>query len=90
MTGMDRYAVVGNPIAHSRSPQIHEAFARDARQAMRYERLLAPIDGFAATVADFAARGGMGLNVTVPFKLQALALARSASDRAKARVLPTR
>ena len=51
---------------------------------MRYERLLAPIDGFAATVADFAARGGMGLNVTVPFKLQALALAHSASDRAKA------
>ena len=84
MTGMDRYAVVGNPIAHSQSPQIHEVFARDARQAMRYERLLAPLDGFAATVAQFAAQGGKGLNVTVPFKIEALALARSASDRAKA------
>ena len=81
---MDRYAVVGNPIAHSRSPQIHEAFARDTHQEMSYERLLAPLDGFAATVAQFAAEGGQGLNVTVPFKLEALALAHSARDRAKA------
>jgi shikimate dehydrogenase len=81
---MDRYAVVGNPVAHSRSPQIHEAFARATRQAMTYERLLAPLDGFAATVERFAAEGGKGLNVTVPFKLQALALAHSASDRATA------
>jgi shikimate dehydrogenase len=81
---MDRYAVVGNPIAHSRSPQIHDAFARETQQDMSYERLLAPLDGFAAIVAQFAAEGGKGLNVTVPFKLQALALARSASDRAKA------
>jgi shikimate dehydrogenase len=81
---MDRYAVVGNPVAHSRSPQIHEAFARVTGQAMSYERLLAPLDGFAGTVARFAAEGGMGLNVTVPFKLEALALARAASERAKA------
>jgi len=81
---MDRYAVIGNPIAHSRSPQIHEAFARETRQEMSYERLLAPLDGFAATVAQFAEDGGKGLNVTVPFKLQALALAHSASDRATA------
>jgi shikimate dehydrogenase len=81
---MDRYAVVGNPIAHSRSPQIHEAFARQTRQEMTYERLLAPLDGFEATVARFAAEGGQGLNVTVPFKLEALALAHSASDRARA------
>jgi shikimate dehydrogenase len=81
---MDRYAVVGNPIAHSRSPQIHEAFARATGQAMTYERLLAPLDGFAETVARFAAAGGKGLNVTVPFKLEALALARSASARASA------
>ena len=81
---MDRYAVVGNPISHSRSPQIHEAFARATRQEMTYERLLAPLDGFAATVERFAAEGGKGLNVTVPFKLQALALAHSASDRARA------
>ena len=81
---MDRYAVVGNPIAHSRSPQIHEAFARATRQEMTYERLLAPLDAFEATVEQFAAEGGKGLNVTVPFKLQALALALSASDRARA------
>jgi shikimate dehydrogenase len=81
---MHRYAVVGNPIAHSRSPQIHDAFARDTHQEMTYERLLAPLDGFAATVAQFAAEGGRGLNVTVPFKLEALALAHSASDRARA------
>lgn len=81
---MDRYAVVGNPIAHSRSPQIHEAFARSTGQALTYERLLAPLDGFAETVGRFAAEGGKGLNVTVPFKLEALALAHAASDRAKA------
>jgi shikimate dehydrogenase len=81
---MDRYAVVGNPVAHSRSPQIHEAFARETRQDMSYGRLLAPLDGFAETVQRFAAEGGKGLNVTVPFKLEALAIARSASDRAKA------
>lgn len=81
---MDRYAVVGNPIAHSRSPQIHEAFARATGQAMTYERLLAPLDGFAETVGRFAAEGGRGLNVTMPFKLEALALARAASERAKA------
>jgi shikimate dehydrogenase len=81
---MDRYAVVGNPVAHSRSPQIHEAFARATRHEMTYERLLAPLDGFTTTVERFAAEGGRGLNVTVPFKLQALALAHSASDRARA------
>jgi shikimate dehydrogenase len=81
---MDRYAVVGNPVAHSRSPQIHEAFARATHQDMTYERLLAPLDGFKSTVEQFAAEGGKGLNITVPFKLQALALAHSASDRARA------
>jgi shikimate dehydrogenase len=81
---MDRYAVIGNPVAHSKSPQIHAAFAHATGQAMSYERLLAPLDAFNATVDAFAARGGKGLNVTVPFKLQAFALAHSASDRAQA------
>ncbi|MFO1303438.1 MAG: shikimate dehydrogenase [Burkholderiales bacterium] len=81
---MDRYAVIGNPVAHSKSPQIHEAFARATRQDMSYERLLAPLDGFSEAVARFAREGGKGLNVTVPFKLQALALAHTASERAKA------
>ena len=80
---MDRYAVIGNPVAHSKSPPIHEAFARATGQAMTYERLLAPRDGFLATVDSFAHAGGQGLNVTVPFKLEAFALAREHSPRAK-------
>lgn len=81
---MDRYAVVGNPVAHSKSPLIHEAFARATGQAMTYERLLAPIGGFADVVAQFAREGGRGLNVTVPFKLDAFAVAHTASERAQA------
>ncbi len=81
---MDRYAVIGNPVAHSKSPQIHAAFAAATEQRMTYERLLAPLDGFVAAVEAFAAQGGRGLNVTVPFKLQAFALAHRASDRAQA------
>ena len=81
---MDRYAVVGNPIAHSKSPQIHEAFARSTGQAMSYERILAPIGGFAQVAEKFAHEGGKGLNVTVPFKLDAFAVAHTASERAQA------
>ena len=79
----DRYAVIGNPIAHSRSPEIHAAFARQTGQDMSYERLLAPLDGFAATAMQFAREGGRGANVTVPFKLEAFALARERSGRAE-------
>ncbi|THF61951.1 shikimate dehydrogenase [Pseudothauera nasutitermitis] len=81
---MDRYAVVGHPIAHSKSPAIHAAFAAQTGQALRYEALLAPLDGFAATVAAFRAEGGRGMNVTVPFKLEAHALADRLSARAEA------
>ena len=70
----DRYAVVGNPIAHSKSPQIHMAFAAQTGQDLCYERLLAPLDGFEATVEAFARDGGRGCNVTMPFKQQAFAL----------------
>lgn len=81
---MDRYAVIGNPIAHSKSPQIHAAFAAQTGQRLSYEALLAPLDGFVATVEAFAHDGGRGLNVTVPFKLEAHALARTLSPRAEA------
>lgn len=67
----DRYAVIGNPVEHSKSPQIHAAFARQTGQDIRYDRLLAPLDGFEATVRQFFREGGHGLNVTVPFKRQA-------------------
>jgi shikimate dehydrogenase len=80
---VDKYAVIGHPVAHSRSPQIHEAFARATGQQLTYERLLAPLDGFRATVDAFVRSGGKGLNVTVPFKLQAFALAADHSPRAK-------
>lgn len=82
--GVDRYAVVGNPIAHSKSPLIHARFAAQTGQHLTYERILAPIDGFADTVRQFFSAGGKGLNVTVPFKLEAHALADTLTQRAQA------
>jgi shikimate dehydrogenase len=78
----DRYAVVGNPIAHSKSPEIHAAFARETGDDISYERLLAPLDAFVATVTRFRRDGGRGCNVTLPFKLEAFALAQEHSPRA--------
>lgn len=69
--------VVGNPIAHSRSPAIHQQFAEQTGIALRYDRILSPVDGFAQTVHQFFESGGRGLNVTVPFKLEAWELARA-------------
>ncbi|MGI4847462.1 MAG: shikimate dehydrogenase [Janthinobacterium lividum] len=80
---LPRYAVIGNPVAHSKSPGIHAAFAAQTGQAMVYEHLLAPLDGFAASVRCFMAQGGQGANVTVPFKLEAFALADTLSERAR-------
>jgi len=79
----DRYAVFGHPIAHSKSPQIHAAFARQTGQDMSYEAILAPRDGFASSVAAFIAAGGRGANVTVPFKEEAYRLASRLSPRAQ-------
>jgi len=72
-----RYAVIGNPVAHSKSPWIHARFAEQTGQHLSYDAICAPVDGFAAQVADFFAHGGGGLNVTVPFKLQAFELAHA-------------
>lgn len=80
----DRYGVIGNPVAHSKSPEIHAAFAAQTGQSISYERLLAPLDGFARTVAGLIASGYKGANVTVPFKLEAYALAGTLSARARA------
>lgn len=80
----DRYAVIGNPIAHSKSPRIHAAFARQTGQNLDYQAILAPLDGFAAAVAEFADAGGRGMNVTLPFKLEAFELASRQTDRAVA------
>lgn len=78
----DRYAVFGHPIAHSKSPLIHAAFARQTGQDMTYEAILAPLDGFADSVMQFIAAGGRGANVTVPFKEQAFNLAGEMTPRA--------
>ena len=80
----DCYVVIGNPIAHSKSPSIHAQFAAQTAQDMDYARLLAPLDGFAAAVDDFRRQGGLGANVTVPFKLEAHALATRRTARADA------
>lgn len=80
---MDRYAVMGNPIEHSKSPRIHGLFAEQTGQAMTYDKQLVPEDGFAEAVAAFRNEGGRGLNITVPFKEQACALADRRSARAE-------
>jgi len=71
----DRYAVIGNPVAHSKSPVIHAEFARQTRQDLAYGTLFAPLDGFIAAVMAFRDAGGRGLNVTLPFKHEAWRLA---------------
>jgi len=78
----DRYAVVGNPVAHSKSPQIHAEFARQSGKDMVYEKLPAPLDAFRETVEIFRQAGGKGLNVTVPFKEQAFHYANELTPRA--------
>jgi shikimate dehydrogenase len=80
----DKYCVIGNPIAHSRSPEIHAVFAAQTGQDIAYERCLAPLDGFADTVKHLIAAGYKGANVTVPFKLEAAKLATRLSERARA------
>lgn len=80
---MDRYAVFGNPINHSKSPYIHTLFARQTQQEMTYEKMEAPIDSFESSVREFLAHGGKGANVTVPFKEQAYRMVDQLSPRAK-------
>ncbi|MDX2456775.1 MAG: shikimate dehydrogenase [Gammaproteobacteria bacterium] len=80
---MDRYAVMGNPVAHSKSPRIHTLFAGQTNQQLRYDAILVEKDGFREAVADFLQQGGKGLNITVPFKEEAWALVATRSDRAE-------
>ncbi|MBE0364513.1 shikimate dehydrogenase [Pseudoalteromonas ulvae UL12] len=80
---MDKYAVFGNPIKHSKSPAIHHKFAELLNEPVHYEAILAPLDGFSAAVNDFFVSGGLGANVTMPFKEQAFELCDQLSDRAQ-------
>src|SRR3990170_1741555 len=79
----DRYALIGNPVAHSQSPRIHAEFARATSQHLEYGLIEAPLDGFAAAAEHFRAAGGKGLNVTLPFKQEAFGLCRAVSERAR-------
>ncbi|WP_211830088.1 shikimate dehydrogenase [Kistimonas asteriae] len=79
----DRYAVIGNPVGHSRSPAIHAAFAEQTGQSMTYKALSAPLDGFRDVVSSFFQTGGKGLNITVPFKLEAWQMAERRTERAE-------
>lgn len=78
----DKYAVIGNPIGHSKSPIIHQAFAKQTGEDISYEAILAPLDGFEATVRELIAQGYKGANITVPFKLEALQIVNIPSGRA--------
>ncbi len=80
----DKYCVIGNPIAHSKSPEIHPIFARQTGQDLVYERCLAPLDAFAATVQRLVAEGYKGANVTLPFKIEAVAVCTRLEERAQA------
>lgn len=79
----DHYAVMGNPVAHSKSPLIHRLFAEQTGQQLQYDALLVPEDGFAQAIAIFFIRGGKGLNVTLPFKQEAWEIADELSERAR-------
>lgn len=80
----ERYAVIGNPVAHSQSPFIHAEFARADNRSIRYEKLEAALDRFADVVNAFVKTGGCGLNVTLPFKGDAYRYAGELSERARA------
>ncbi len=83
MTAVDKYGVVGNPIAHSRSPEIHQRFAQQAKQHLSYERIEAPLDGFEDKALTLREAGYGGLNVTLPFKIDAAKLADDLTPRAR-------
>lgn len=83
MSTPDHYAVIGNPIQHSKSPDIHRAFAAQTCQNLEYGRILGSAEHFISQVREFFANGGKGLNVTLPFKQQAWLMADQHSPRVK-------
>ncbi len=80
----DRYAVIGNPISHSKSPLIHALFAEQTGQDISYEAIAAPLDGFTATIERLRSEDYKGCNVTVPFKFEAFKCANELTERAQA------
>ncbi|MEX9756620.1 shikimate dehydrogenase [Providencia vermicola] len=80
---MDKYAVFGHPIAHSKSPIIHQMFAQQTGISLEYERILAPIDEFEQQLSEFFAQGGKGANITLPFKERAHHMMSELTERAQ-------
>jgi shikimate dehydrogenase len=80
---MESYAVMGNPVAHSKSPEIHRLFAEQTGEQLSYTKILVPPNSFRAELTRFVVTGGKGLNVTVPFKQQAWAAVDELSERAQ-------
>ena len=80
---MDHYCVLGNPVEHSKSPQIHARFAELTRQLVTYDKQLVALDDFAAALSRLRQSGARGCNVTVPFKFEAFAAAQFKSSRAE-------
>lgn len=81
---VDKYLVIGNPIAHSKSPFIHQNFAKESHQLLSYDKALVEIDEFESFIHAFQKEGGKGCNITVPFKERAYVLSQKLSPRAKA------
>lgn len=81
--GMDNYAVMGNPVAHSLSPRIHHAFAEQTGQKLFYQPILVPLEEFGEALSHFQSQGGKGLNITVPFKQEACRAMDVLTERAE-------
>ncbi|MDC1311048.1 shikimate dehydrogenase [Burkholderiales bacterium] len=81
MVKPEQYVVIGNPIEHSKSPQIHSLFAQQTGISIEYKKLLCPVGDFSKVVSEFFASGGRGANVTVPFKLEAYEFSTLRSTR---------
>ena len=80
----DAYAVIGNPITHSKSPLIHTEFSKQTKQDIHYEAIFAPLNGFKAAINLFKQKGGKGMNVTIPFKADAYKISTQLTEQAEA------